>query len=198
MQRRQFVKWALAGAGAMAMPALTSPAVAQAGWVDLFDGKTLNGWVQVGEAQWRVEEGAIVAHGGKGGYLVTPDNYPDFELKSEFWSDEKANSGIFFRCTDRNKITATNAYEANIFDTRSDPSYGTGAIVNIAKVDPMPKAAGKWNTFDVIAKGDRLSVIMNGQRTVDNVQDNKYSNGPIALQYGSGIVKFRKLQVRRI
>ena len=93
---------------------------------------------------------------------------------------------------------ATNAYEANILDTRSDPSYGTGAIVNVAKVDPMPKAGGKWNTMEIAAKGDRLSFVFNGIRTVDNVQDNKYADGPIALQYGTGIVKFRNVRVRRV
>jgi hypothetical protein len=65
------------------------------------------------------------------------------------------------------QITATNAYEVNIFDTRPDPSYGTGAIVNVAKVDPMPKAGGKWNTFEITAKGPQLTVVLNGTQTVD-------------------------------
>jgi hypothetical protein len=41
----------------------------------------------------------------------------------------------------------------NIYDQRPDPSYGTGAIVNFAKVEPMPKAGGKWNTYEITAKG---------------------------------------------
>ena len=45
--------------------------------------------------------------------------------------------------SDRKKITPFNSYEVNIFDKRPDPDYGTGAIVNFAKVSPMPKAAGK-------------------------------------------------------
>ena len=63
------------------------------------------------------------------------------------WVDAEANSGIFIRCTDPQKITAVNAYEVNIFDKRPDPSYGTGAIVNVAKVSPMPRAGGQWNTY---------------------------------------------------
>ncbi len=193
MNRREFF-----AIGFSAGVFISVPASAQSGWTELFDGKTLNGWNRIGEANWRVEDGIIVADGSKSGDLVTPDHYADFELLAEIWVDEKANSGIFFRCSDASKITATNAYEANIFDTRSDPSYGTGAIVNVAKVDPMPKAGGKWNTMAITAKGDRLSFVFNGQKIVDNVQDNKYAHGPVALQYGSGIVKFRNIKIRKI
>lgn len=195
MKRRQFLM--ITAGMASALP-LARASFAQVGWSELFDGKTLNGWNRVGEANWRVEDGVIVADGRKGGYLVTPANYRDFELSAEIWADEKANSGIFFRCSDPNKITATNAYEANVFDTRSDPSYGTGAIVNVAKVDPMPRAAGKWSTMEISAKGDVLNFKFAGIHTVKDVKDNKYADGPIALQYGTGIVKFRNVRVRRV
>ena len=72
--------------------------------------------------------------------------------------------------TKRTRSTAKICYEVNIFDKRPDPSYGTGAIVDVAKVDPMPKAAGKWNTYEITAKGSHLVVVLNGQKTVD-VQD---------------------------
>ena len=51
------------------------------------------------------------------------------------------------------KIDSKVCYEVNIFDKRPDPTYGTGAIVDVAKVDPMPKAGGKWNTFEITAQG---------------------------------------------
>src|SRR6058998_796489 len=117
-----------------------------AGWVTLLDGsnpKTLDNWNRIGDANWRVEDGAIVADKGKGGHLVTKNSYKNFMIYSEFWSDEEANSGIFIRCKDPNAIGARTCYEVNIFDKRPDPSYGTGAIVYVAEVNPMPKAAGK-------------------------------------------------------
>ena len=58
-----------------------------------------------------------------------------------------------FTSTDPDKITATNAYEVNIYDQRPDPTYGTGAIVNVAKVSPMPKAGGPWNAYEITARG---------------------------------------------
>ena len=44
------------------------------------------------------------------------------------------------------------AYEVNIWDKRPDPSYGTGAIVNLAKVSPMPTSAGKWNVYEITSR----------------------------------------------
>ena len=129
-------------------------------------------------------------------YLVSKDSYKDFQIKAEFWTDEEANSGIFIRCDAADKIDSKICYEVNIFDKRPDPSYGTGAIVDVAKVDPMPKAAGKWNTYEITAQGSHLVVVLNGQKTAD-VQDSKHNaGGPFALQYGSGVVKFRKVQIK--
>ncbi|HEY7556206.1 MAG TPA: DUF1080 domain-containing protein, partial [Candidatus Binatia bacterium] len=73
--------------------------------------------------------------------------------------------------------------------------YGTGAIVHIAKISTMPKAGGKWNTYEITAKGPRLTVMLNGAQTVD-VQDSKFASGPIALQWGRGVVRFRKVQIK--
>ena len=168
------------------------------GWIPLFDGKNLDHWNRLGEANWTVTDGVVQADkkvGEGSAFLVSRNSYADFQLRVEFWVDATANSGVFIRCTDPQKITATNAYEVNIFDTRPDPSYGTGAIVNVAKVDPMPKAGGQWNTFEITAKGPQLTVVLNGTKTVD-IQNGQFANGPIALQYGSGIVKFRKVEIK--
>jgi hypothetical protein len=175
---------------------------ASGGWVTLFDGKNMDQWDKVGDANWKIEDGAAVADKGSG-FLVSKNSYKDFEIKAEFWADENANSGIFIRCSDPKKITATNAYEVNIFDKRPDPSYGTGAIVNVAKVSPMPKAANKWNTYEIVAKGGVFTVTLNGQKTVDGVKDEKFASGPIALQRGAGageggagVIKFRLVQIK--
>jgi Domain of Unknown Function (DUF1080) len=120
---------------------------------------------------------------------VSKNSYTDFQIRAEVWVDPAANSGIFIRCTDPQKISSKNSYEVNIYDQRPDPDYGTGAIVDVAKVSPMPKAGGRWNTLEITARGPQLTVILNGARTV-NVQDGKYARGPIALQYSAGIVNF--------
>src|SRR5258707_1330670 len=103
---------------------------ADAGWVTLFDGSSLDNWSPIGDANWRLADGVVVADKGNG-FLVSKNSYTDFQIKAEFWVDDDANSGIFIRCTNPNKVGTDSAYEVNIFDKRPDPSYGTGAIVNV-------------------------------------------------------------------
>ena len=168
------------------------------GWITLLDSSNKGEWSEVGKADWEMKDGAMTADklAGKDlSYLVTKNSYKDFQIRAEFWVDEEANSGIFIRCDQSDKIDSKICYEVNIWDMRPDPSYGTGAIVNVAKVDPMPKAAGKWNVYEITAKGPHLTVVLNGQKTAD-VEDSKHLSGPFALQYGSGVVKFRKVQIK--
>jgi len=171
--------------------AQTAPA-----WTTLFDGRNLDAFNPVGTANWKIADGAVQADSGTG-FLVTKQPYGDFEIKADIWVDEKANSGIFIRCADPAKIGADTCYEVNVYDTRPDPAYATGAIVDVAKVTTPMKAGGKWNTLEIRAEGPRLMVTLNGMRTVD-VQDAKHARGPIGLQYGAGVVKFRNVQVRAL
>jgi len=168
------------------------------GWKQLFDGKNIGDWIRTGDANWRVEDGAIVAdkNNAKGtAHLVSKEQYKDFEIYAEFWASDDANSGIFIRCKDPKKTGSKDCYEVNIYDKRPDPKYGTGAIVDVAAVDPMPRAGGKWNTFEITAKGPQLTVVMNGQKTVD-VKHEQFSEGHFTLQYGAGVIKFRKVAIR--
>jgi hypothetical protein len=194
--------YAIATGCAIGLAALqyVQPASSQneSGWVTLVDGANMGDWDRVGNADWTAGADGIVAtklDGKDLAYLVSKKPYTDFQIRAEFWTDADANSGIFIRCDNPKVIDGKTCYEVNIFDKRPDPSYGTGAIVDVAKVDPMPKAADKWNTYEITAKGQHLTVILNGQKTAD-VDDSKHAGGPIALQYGSGVVKFRKVQIR--
>lgn len=191
----------LAAAGLAVALAGCSSMPGPGGWTTLVDGtQGLDNFNRVGEANWSASDGAIQASaGGKTpAYLVTKGAYKDFVVRAEFWSSDDANSGIFVRCQDPASITDENCYEANIFDQRPDPSYGTGAIVKVAKApDPMPKAGGKWNTYEITAQGDRLVLVLNGVTTVD-VRDARLASGPFALQWGRGVVKFRKVQIKAL
>jgi hypothetical protein len=167
------------------------------GWTVLFDGSNLDNWNAIGNANWRIADGSVVADSGekRQGYLVSKDSYTDFQVHAEFWVDDDANSGVFLRCGDRGTVNAKNAYEVNIFDKRPDPSYGTGAIVYVAKASTVLKAGGKWNTYDITARGPHLTIVLNGVKTAE-VDDSQHATGPIALQYGAGVVKFRKIEIK--
>jgi 3-keto-disaccharide hydrolase len=174
-------------------------------WVTLIDGEDgLENWNRIGDANWRAEDGAIVADKGKGGYLVSKNSYKDFEIRAEFWAESDTNSGVFIRCSDAAKVSGATCYEVNIWDIRPDPKYATGAIVGVAAV-PVPiiyKAGGRWNTYEISANGNSFTVKLNGVVTA-SAQDDKYASGIFALQYGpgvndaqGGVIKWRKVQIR--
>ena len=157
----------------------------------------LKAWNVVGNANWTVVDDVVQADKGSG-FLVTPMTYGDFQMTVDVWVDDEANSGVFIRCSDPKTITATNAYEVNIFDKRPDPAYRTGAIVNVAKPLTMVNAGGKWNTLEITARGPKMTVALNGVTTVRDAEDAKFARGPIALQYGAGVVKFRNVRIRAL
>jgi Domain of Unknown Function (DUF1080) len=174
---------------------------ADAGWVTLIDGaQGLDNFNRIGSANWRALDGAIQADARAdqaNAFLMTKQTYTDFQIRVEFWSSDDANSGIYMRCANVFNVTDRTCYEANIFDRRPDPKYGTGAIVHLAAITNMPKAGGKWNVYDITAKGSKLTVTLNGQRTVE-LDDKTLDAGPIGLQYAGGTMKFRKVQIRRL
>ena len=165
------------------------------GWIALIDGASgLENWNRIGDANWRSEAGAVAANAGNG-YLVSKRTFRNFRLRAEFWADDDTNSGIFLRVGKPGEITPTSSYEVNIFDRRPDPSYGTGAIVGVAKVIPSPRVSGQWNTYDITARGTHIVVTLNGTRTVD-IEDASFAAGPIALQAAGGTIKWRLLKVQ--
>ncbi len=158
----------------------------------------LGGFVEVGGAHWSFGDGVAVATSGDGvGFLLTPDDYADFELTVEFFVSEQHNSGVFFRCSDRADITDVSCYEANIYDTRPDQRGRTGGIPNYAPPEVAIDAAGRWNTYVIRAQGDHITITLNGQTTVDT-RDSTHASGPLGLQWGAGTVMFRNMRVRRL
>ena len=163
-------------------------------------GRGMDNFVNMGGANWRAEADAIVADSrpgtGPSHFLATKNTYKDFRLHVEFWVSEDGNTGIYMRCSEVRPMTDRLCHEANIFDKRPDPNYATGAIVWLVKAPvPLPKTGGQWNTMDIIAKGNRMEVVLNGVKTAqtDEARD---AAGVIGLQYAGGVVKFRKLQIQ--
>jgi hypothetical protein len=195
MQRTALALAALAALSAGQVA--TVPVSAQADWVTLFDGTTTANFNQLGDANGRLEDFAARADAGAG-YLVTREAYDDFDLTLEFWVSPDANSGVFVRASDPNEIAAANSYEVNIFDTRPDQTYRTGGIVNLAAPSEVIMTGNQWNTFQIVARGPELTVILNGRRVVDAARDEQFASGPIAFQYGAGEVRFRNIRIRSL
>jgi hypothetical protein len=173
-----------------------SPAEISEGWLLLFDGETTFGWAPRSGTRWEVRDGALCYQPGSGGgYLSTTTEFADFQLHAEFWIDDKANSGVFLRCPATGDITATNAYEVNIFDPHE--KWPTGSINEVARTRETQNTIGRWNTYDITAEGDHLVVRLNGKVTVD-ARNGRSLCGTIALQNlkGEGEVRFRNLKLK--
>jgi hypothetical protein len=174
----------------------SAPPVSADGWQTLFDGSSLSQFEVLGDANWRIEETYVVAdESTAASFLVSNQDYTDFELTLEFWVNSEANSGIFLRCQDRTAVTDTSCYEVNIYDTRADQTYRTGGIVNLAAPAEFVYTGGQWNRYEIMVDGNHLQVTLNGRDLVD-VEDSQFASGPVALQYGSGTVRFRNVQIR--
>jgi 3-keto-disaccharide hydrolase len=198
MRRLLAVMLALLALGLAGVRSSTTVA-AQGPWTTLFDAKNgLKGWNVIGDANWAVVDGNIQASkGSAAGYLVTPMTYGDFEVTLDFWVTPDANSGVFIRCSDPKTISAMNAYEVNIYDMRPDQTYRTGAIVNIAKPTRVVNTGNKWSSFDITAKGPKMTVKIDGM-TIAEGEDSAHPRGAIALQWGAGTVKFKNVRVRTL
>lgn len=167
------------------------------GWVTLIDGENgLQNFTRLGEANWTASQGAIWANNKTSkdaGILLSKNSYTDFEIYAEFWADDDANSGIYIRVMNQKVVNTKAAYEVQIWD--KSPNMATASLMPPAKASPLFKAAGVWNTFEITAKGPRMTVRMNGAQAVD-VNDTSFPGGPIALQYNAGTIKFRKVMIK--
>ncbi len=173
------------------------------GWTTLIDGdKGLENFNPSGSnANWRGEGGAIQADKttGKGtSVLVSKKSFKDFDLYVEFWAAENTNSGIYLRIrTPNNVSTSTGAYEVQIWDKNPNQAYATGSLVNVASVNPIYKAGGRWNTFEIHAKGPEITVKLNGVVTA-SAQDGRFPEGPVGIQFNEGPIKVRKMLIKEL
>jgi hypothetical protein len=174
----------------------------QQGWVALIDGNAgMENWDITGGGNWRAEGGAIQADKStaKGAsILVSKKSFRDFELYVEFWAADDTNSGVYIRAPNPKVVnTASGAYEVQIWDRNPNKLYTTGSLVNVASVEPVHKAGGRWNTFEIHAKGPEITVRMNGVVTV-STRHSGSAQGRIGLQFNQGPIKFRKLLVKEL
>jgi hypothetical protein len=139
------------------------------GFVTLFNGKNLDGWVVKGKAEgWQVKDGILRSEGGKGGdWVRSAKEYGDFILKVDWKVAKNGNSGVFVRVPDQG-APWTQGYEVQISNAPRDEMHCTGALYGYAGVKPRPdETADKWHTFEVHCVGPRIKVIADGVTVVD-------------------------------
>jgi hypothetical protein len=174
------------------------PAFANEPWVELFDGKTLSGWHQLGgEAKYSIEDGQIVGEtvlNTPNSFLCTRQFYSDFILALEFKVDPELNSGIQIRS---NSFPEYDSGRVHGYQVEIDPSKRalTGGIFDEArrgwlnKLEDNPAAQkafkpGQWNTFRIEAIGDTFKTWINDV-PASHLRDTMTRTGFIALQVHS-------------
>lgn len=190
---------------------LSSPLRATDGWIDLFNGKNLDGWErQSGTATYRVEDGVIVgetvANTGNS-FLCTTRSFGDFVLEMEFFATRPVNSGIQFRSRYFDHVTESvvngkkhtlPAFRVSGYQYEIDnpvlgstggvyaEATGRGWLAKIPEASPARSAAklGEWNRARIECKGDHIQTWINGVKAVD-FHDSAVLRGLVALQVHS-------------
>jgi len=180
--------------------------------VTLFNGKDLTGWKLTNPQQvngWTAKDGVLVNNPVQKegqphvsyGNLRTEATYEDFNLKLEVSVPKGSNSGVYLR----------GIYEIQVADTYGRPldSHNMAAVYSrITPTMAAEKPAGEWQSLDVTLADRHITVILNGQKIIDNqpvlgvtggaLTADEFSPGPIYLQGDHGTVSYRNIVLRPI
>jgi hypothetical protein len=228
LAERRPARGGLVACALLAIAAALDDARAAGDWVNLFDGKTLDGWVQRnGTASYRVTDGAIVgrtSEGSPNSFLATAQEYADFELEFEVKVDDALNSGVQIRSRTRQRSTGEGADDqaGRVFgpqvEIEASPGlagFVYGEATRRGWLTPQERLRphehfrnGEWNRYRVVARGPRIQTWLNGQPIEDLTDEATYRSHPkgfIGLQVHSvdpGIgpyeVAWRRLHLREL
>ena len=177
-------------------------------WVQLFNGKDLSGWVEVGKEKWTVDDGDIKGEATSKayGYLQTAKEYKDFHLSIKFKCVGNGNSGVFFHTDFKPgtpNITRGLQFEIDCtIGQHTGGIYGDGRnwIVWPAPENELTVRKGDWNEYTLKVEGNRYISRLNGILMVDFTDPSPKSfDGPIALQLhsgGEGNMRFKDIWIR--
>ncbi|MGI8584637.1 MAG: 3-keto-disaccharide hydrolase [Chitinophagaceae bacterium] len=183
------------------------------GWIDLFDGKSLDGWkASENPATFSVENGMIVVHGPRAhlfyeGPLMN-HNFKDFELKVKVMTMAGSNSGIFIHTQYQENGWPSKGYEVQVNNSHTDWRR-TGSLYGVDDVKEVYVKDNEWYTEDITVKGKNIIIKINDKTVVnytepDNVEQlpdraqKHLSSGTFALQGHDPASKvfFKEVKVR--
>ncbi len=173
------------------------------GFVPLYNGIDFTGW-QHGpehEGHWKADNWRI-DFDGQGTDLWTTRSYRDFVLICDWkWSGETGDSGIYLRGSSKSQVNiwcqpmGSGEVGGYRTDDKMPPEVRAGATPSVAADAPI----GQWNRFVITMKGDRLTVVLNGQQVIANARlPGVPESGPIALQKHGSPIQFANLYIREL
>jgi 3-keto-disaccharide hydrolase len=198
---------ALPGAIGAQAPAKRDP-LPNEQWVQLFNGKDLTNWVEVGKEKWTIEDGTIHGRGVTNayGYLRTEKKYKDFWLALRFKCEADGNSGVYFHT--EFKPGTVDVASGKQFEIDRVPNHHTGGLYGdgrnwfawpAAEYEHVIRPTD-WNDMLLKVEGNRMVAVLNGITVLDFTDPTpKSSDGYIALQLhsgGLGDMRFKDIYVR--
>ena len=140
----------------------------EAGWKLLIDGKTAKGWrgfrKKAFPKNWKVVDGALTRV-GRGGDIITEDQYDDFELELEWKIEKGGNSGIMFFVTEDEPLSYMTGPEMQVLGKGGKSRNSSGACYGLYEpAENVTRPAGEWNTVRIVAKDRKIEHWMNGRK----------------------------------
>ena len=189
------------------MNATLDPKETEEGFVSLFNGRDLSGWVPISKpGNFAVREGCMTVDLHSGGWLRSWDSYEDFILRAEYWIKEGGNSGIFIRAPYVGRCSRI-GFEFQIMG--QDPEVPltndvTGSIYDVRPPEAIFIKPGEWNEVEIQCIGTEVKITWNGHLAhhfhYEDVEKMKHRahGGHIGLQDHYNEVKFRNLRIKRL
>jgi hypothetical protein len=192
--------------GILVIPLLLSGC--SGGRTEIFDGKTLEGWVcepREMAADWSVENGEIRGEnpGEEASIIWTTQSFGDFEVELEYISlTDDYDSGLFLRgMSHQVQIGISRSLQKDMTGCIYAPEDGQGSYPGQTdKVEEFHKV-GEWNHLKVVMRGKRILTFLNGEPFVDYEAVNIVEEGPVGLQLHGGVhmsVRFRNIKLREL
>ncbi len=198
----------------------------ETGWIQLFNGKNLNGWHSYLEKTpgkaWQVQNGTIFLNkNSKSVYkdyadLVTDDEYENFDLKLEWKMEPCANSGVMFYVHESPefKNTYESGPEMQIADLACDDDgrilkCRAGDLYDLIAADTeWVKKGGQWNQYEIISKNGHLEFIQNGHKIIqtqmwddhwrDMIKNSKFVEWPGFGTFKKGHISFQGTETGKL
>jgi predicted Ser/Thr protein kinase len=173
-------------------------------WVQLFNGKDVDGWsiFPSGTVGWEVQDGVLVGNGPDTILFSKRGDYRNFHFRVEALISDGGTSAQLFRA--RFDPDRPAGYYAAI-DSTSKEYHRTGTLAGpvnaYVRIDQTPIKPETWFTQEVIANGNHLVILVNGKKVVDTIDVNKdYVRGFLGLRKAGKdtVVKFRKVEVKEL
>jgi hypothetical protein len=149
------------------------------GWQLLFDGTSTQGWTTPKGATipqgWAVKDGNLIAlKGGKGGDIVSVNQYGDFDLMLDYNIEPEGNSGVkYFYTTYQKGGNLGIEYQLlddELAEDNKKENHLTGSFYDVMPPDASLKkmnSPGQWNTIRIVAKGNHVEHWLNGVKILE-------------------------------